>query len=284
MILIAIPMNVTLQNAPARASAGEASAKLIAAWKAVTLETIARQNAKWGYPPPDENTIALIQGQADEAAKHLDSLWRDNSHKSASELQELAQHLSPIGTGLDDAGMLARLVMCHPVYAICADPRLLTALVWWNWGMGRVGFQFLSDPATLPLDDYRDEARGLVELFGNATEGDPSRILTGDDLAFYNSLPDRFTVWRGCSGISAEAAGAGLCWTTRREIAVWFAHRSQNAPVLMRARIRKSEVLLASATEYEVVTAPKRLRTVPFLKGEPGAKPENMAWSAGDAA
>jgi len=89
--------------------------------------------------------------------------------------------------------------------------------------------------------------------------GDPRRILVGEDRNFYDSLPDRFTVYRGCAGVSLEHARAGICWTTKRDIAEWFADRSadRNArPVLISARVRKADVLLTKAAECEVVAIP----------------------------
>ncbi|HEX3651283.1 MAG TPA: hypothetical protein VHU18_00495 [Rhizomicrobium sp.] len=231
-----------------------------------------------------ENDSPHVKKAAEELALHLPLLWQDHWDKTATELEELADRLSPVATGLDDAGLLARLILWEPLW-LGVNVLLLAALVWRNWPFGKLGYQFMPNPLKLSLEEYRDEAWTLLNMLEEATGGDPMRLLTGDDLEFYKSLPKTLTVWRGSNGISPEQAGAGVCWTTRREIAVGFAHRSKhrdcpNSPVLMRARIRKSEIVLAKAYEYEVVVAPHDARVVPLLKREMVmVRPENMAWT-----
>jgi hypothetical protein len=122
----------------------------------------------------------------------------------------------------------------------------------------------LPDPKTTDPDVYDDEALDLMWLFDDATDCDPRRILTGNDLTFYDTLPQRFTIYRGCCGIPPERAAAGVCWTTRRDIAEWFALRSisDREPVVVAARISKKRVRLAKAVEFEVVTIPASFRQV----------------------
>lgn len=93
------------------------------------------------------------------------------------------------------------------------------------------------------------------------TSGDPRCILTGNDRAFYASLPEQFPVYRGCYGISGGTAAMGVCWTTKREIAEWFAHRAKRQglagePVLVTAQVRDRAVRIAKAFECEVVVSP----------------------------
>ena len=92
----------------------------------------------------------------------------------------------------------------------------------------------------------------------------PPRILTGDDREFFLSLPEHFTVYRGCAGISAERAAEGLCWTIKRENS--FANRSAwfngGAPVVVTAKIRKSQVYFAKALGFEIVAAPSHARPI----------------------
>jgi hypothetical protein len=126
---------------------------------------------------------------------------------------------------------------------------------------------------------YQGEVDDLIELFWQAHDGNPWRILTGEDAAFYRSLPDRFTVYRGAAGISPELAGVGVCWTTKREIAEWFADRSargQAEPVLVTARVRKENIVAAKASEQEVVCMPCRVRR---LKCRPVKQHPEMQWS-----
>jgi hypothetical protein len=272
----------------------EMSASLIEEWKRVSLKVLKYERETRGkmlaeanpseemrawLAEGDKGSLALIEKQAEEIAQHIHCLWRDNSDKSAAELEDMAANLSH-GSIHNTSGLIARLVLRD--YLAYADYRTLAALIWWNWHGGKVGFQFLPDPVTTWIDDYREEAWGLLELFDSATEGDPSRILTGDDLEFYQSLPDRLTIWRGCAGVSAEVAGEGLCWTTRRDIAVWFACRGaygERKPILVRARVHKSEIRLAKACEFEVVTVPRRCHAVRHSKWDVMDRPADMTWS-----
>jgi hypothetical protein len=46
-----------------------------------------------------------------------------------------------------------------------ADPLLVAATIWSNWHGGKVGFQFLPDPAQTDPWAYQDEVDELLELF-----------------------------------------------------------------------------------------------------------------------
>ena len=113
----------------------------------------------------------------------------------------------------------------------------------------------------------------MLDVFDQAADGDPRRILTGEDLAFFDSLPDRFTIYRGARGITPEKIAAGVCWTTKREVAEWFALRGDE-PVVMTARCRKAYVRLAKASEFEIVTVPERARVIACRPRQRGWRPE----------
>jgi hypothetical protein len=199
----------------------------------------------------------LLAEQAAKARPYMAYFLENNSDKTAEELEELASHLSPCGT-VHQAGLLVRIVRAN---LWDADPLLVAATIWYNWYGGKVGFQFLPDPAETDPDEYQGEVDDLIELFRQAHNGDPLKILTGEDADFYRSLPDRVTVYRGAAGISPELAGMGVCWTTQREIAEWFAQRSiwdGAEPVPVTARVRKESIVAAKASEYEVVCMPGR--------------------------
>jgi hypothetical protein len=120
---------------------------------------------------------------AQTAEAHLRHFLGGNSDKSPEELQEIAAALSPGGT--HDGGHLVKNVL-ENVWA--ADPLLLAATLYYNWPGGKVGFQFLPDPAMTDADEYRMEVESLVDLISGALDGDPRRILIGDDRAFFDSL------------------------------------------------------------------------------------------------
>jgi hypothetical protein len=216
---------------------------------------------------------------AERAEPYLPFLLRDNSDKSPAELEEIAAALSP--GGAHDGGLLVSLARDR----VCADPLLVAATLYHNWHGGKIGFQFLPDPAEHELDEYEGQVGDLVELFELALDGDPRRILTGEDRAFFESLPDRFTVYRGCAGVSPEHAGAGLCWTMRRDVAEWFANRFSRPevyPVLVTATFRRTDVLLAKASEYEIVTRPRRSRALKCRATSILRQPQNMTWGDSD--
>jgi hypothetical protein len=193
---------------------------------------------------------------------------RDNSSETAEGLETLAAGLSPSGTHA--GGLLIGLIR-STIWN--ADPLLLAAAIRYNWQGSKLHFQFLPDPAEVDLETYDAEAWSLLALFDDATQGNPGRILTGGDLDFFKALPERFTIYRGCAGISVAHAGSGVCWTTKRTLAEWFAARSARLlkadPILLTARVKKDDIRLARAEEFEVVTIPARFRILKYKIPKP---------------
>jgi hypothetical protein len=176
-------------------------------------------------------------------------------------LEDIASWLSP--GGVHNGGAFLNIIMNNGV-RIC--PRLKAAILYGNWDGGKTGFQFLPDPANTEVEEYALCADDLIEALGSGTGGDPRAVLTGVDREFYESLPDRLTIYRGCAGVSFEHAQAGVCWTTSRPVAEWFAWRATRrgtAPILLTARVRKKAILLALASEFEVVVRVSNAR--PFI-------------------
>ena len=60
---------------------------------------------------------------------------------------------------------------------------------------GKVGFQFLPNPAVDP-ENYEFEVEELEGIIDEGLQGDPLRVLTGDDRDFHLSLSESFTVYR----------------------------------------------------------------------------------------
>lgn len=194
---------------------------------------------------------------AKEVRPHLSAFLRNNRNLSAEELEDAAKKVSPpVGNG--NEAMLARLMMNN---VLCCDPLLLAATFRWNWHRDNyMGCPTLPDPREVDFDQYWDQTSSIIHLFDDATDMDPTRILTGRDLAFFERLPNRFTVYRGCAGISTEAAAAGICWTRRRDIAERFALNAAESgggePVLLSGKIWKYQARIAKALEHEIVTRP----------------------------
>lgn len=213
------------------------------AWIAHELKNHFDQRAP-GFGYTEEGFIEAMQ-----------PLLEDHSKTSADDLARLAEALVPGTT--DDWGMLIRLVRGH---LAGASPELLAAALLLAWQCGKGGHTFLPEPSSVPRDMYDCATDELLSWF-DCTQGNPRRLLTNvdaRDLDFFDSLPDYVTVYRGCFGITPKLAAAGVCWTTSRETAQWFAQRGRNvgAPVVVSARIRKHSIFAAFAAEHEVVCRP----------------------------
>lgn len=105
-----------------------------------------------------------------------------------------------------------------------------------------------------------DDTSGLwgeVEdfLFQCADEADFREFLTPEEHIWFEKLPDRFRVYRGCDA----SRSSGLSWTTSREVALGFArgHRGITFPnpVVLSGTVRKQNVLFATndREEFEVM-------------------------------
>lgn len=216
---------------------------------------------------------SILAQELRELTPLLPELINDHRHRSAAELEAIADRLSP--GSIHRAGRLGYLAW---KLLAGADPLLVAALIYRNWHGGKVGFQFLPDPAVTDFFEYEAEAADLCGLISQATDGAPSRLLVGDDLAFFESLPERLTVYRGASGVEPEVAAAGVCWSAKRNIADWFAARlSGPAPVVLSAVVSKSDIVLAKAVEFEVVVMPGRWRQLKAPMAR--SKPKTMVWT-----
>ena len=252
----------------------------LAEWMAIDLET-KRKSAEWmashGHSLPKrarQGDRAVTRMMAAQARPHLAAFARSNAHLSAEQLEELAADLSP--GGAHTGALLGQLVERDVIFA---DPLLVAAVFRYNWHGGKAGFQFLPDPAVTDPDDYDDAVWQLLNVFDLGTASDPRRILTGDDLAFFDSLPKRFMIYRGTHGLTSERASAGVCWTTRREVAEWFARRGAGAdPQVVAAWCRKTDVRLAKADECEIVTIPACARPIMCRSRSNSWRPE-MTWA-----
>ena len=108
----------------------------------------------------------------------------------------------------------------------------------------------------------------LSTLRRRRAELSPIALLKAADRDFYNALPDRVTIYRGCGRRRIRS----LPWTTDREQAAFFAKSlSSGTPsdlVIAEARIDKAEIFFVSTTrdESEVVVDPYRLGRVKVIE------------------
>lgn len=117
-------------------------------------------------------------------------------------------------------------------------------------------------------DDTWDLQDDLMEAIELHLETSPIDFLDQEAREFYSSLPDRITIYRGCSRSRIHA----VSWTTDLEVAKGFAkgHRGISVPdaVLMTAKIRKSDIItvIQDRDESEIIIDPCSLRYLRELK------------------
>ena len=133
-----------------------------------------------------------------------------------------------------------------------------------------------------------DHMGHLVEDFKILFENQgsvPYEKYTKDNKRFYDSLPEEFTIYRGCGADASD----GLSWTTDKKIAYKFARGHRYIPVkrprLLSATIRKSwhdivfvsndrkesEVVLNCSKDYDATVLELTKTDIEAELGEPNA-------------
>lgn len=97
-------------------------------------------------------------------------------------------------------------------------------------------------------------------------EGPVVEMMTADELAAYEALPENLTVYRGCGAVNIR----GASWSLSRDVAEKFPTLSryrQARPLLVTARVSRRRVLAVKLDrdELEVVTFAARRVTVEAL-------------------
>lgn len=180
-------------------AASHASYNELKAWAAYTAEDALTE---WAEEAGCDHPV-ISNRMVERARLHIRAFDRDNSGMTPEQLEEMAAALSP--GGVHTSGHLVQLIR-YKMFG--PDSFLVAATIWHNWHGGKVGFQFLPDPAQTERAEYYEHVADLGVL-EEGTNGDPRRILTGADRAFYDSLPERFTIYRGVCGISVDMAELG---------------------------------------------------------------------------
>lgn len=115
-------------------------------------------------------------------------------------------------------------------------------------------------------DDTWDQRAALYSALVRHAPAVPH--LKGNDLEFWNALPEVVTVYRGGDWLRRR----GMSWTTDKEVAEGFARGHRNIrpvwPVVLEARIKKRSVLtvFTDRSESEVLVRPRALQRMTWEK------------------
>lgn len=125
----------------------------------------------------------------------------------------------------------------------------------------------------LVRDVYQDSenveelaAQWLPLLASNRPER--AALMTAEELASFDALPNILTVWRGAA--DEDELAVGYSWSLSRKVANWFAWRTAekgHRPLLAEGAVRRSDALayLETRGEEEILVMPDKVTTVRVL-------------------
>jgi hypothetical protein len=98
----------------------------------------------------------------------------------------------------------------------------------------------------------------IIKWFKNASK---QSLMDADEFAYYDSLPDKFTVYRG---IGSESNKKGISYTLSLEKAEWFANRFQKKGYVLTGTAKKKDVLayFNRREEQEILIEPKKIASL----------------------
>lgn len=106
---------------------------------------------------------------------------------------------------------------------------------------------------SIEFPNHDNDVDSLIENFKKI---DKSKFMDKKSMAFYNSLPDKITIYRGIYSDEYESA---VSWTTEYETAKWFANRF-NEGFIVKGTTAKEHVFCCYASESEVVVDPEHIQ------------------------
>jgi hypothetical protein len=114
---------------------------------------------------------------------------------------------------------------------------------------------------------YYNRLRSILKTTGPIRE-----LMTPDENAAYDALPETVTVYRGCGRVNMM----GMSWSLDRETANSFPHKVEE-PLLVTATVPKSRVLAVKLDrgEHEVLTFSAKL-----VYQEPSMPPTSEWWES----
>lgn len=92
----------------------------------------------------------------------------------------------------------------------------------------------------------------------DAFTDEPENIMSEEELAFYDSIPDQVEIYRGCSYDEVEESGVpeGISWTLDYKVAEFFAYRyGDENGCIVKAIVPKTDIRYATddRSEKEVI-------------------------------
>lgn len=98
----------------------------------------------------------------------------------------------------------------------------------------------------------------IIKWFKNASK---QSLMYADEFAYYDSLPDEFTVYRG---IGSESNKKGISYTLSLEKAEWFANRFQKKGYVLTGTAKKKDVIayFNRREEQEILIEPKKIASL----------------------
>ena len=116
-----------------------------------------------------------------------------------------------------------------------------------------------------PNQDANVSLAEAVRFFKKARKED---MMTPDELAYYDNLPEEFTVYRG---VAKGRAHDGLSWTRNYDKAKWFSERWGQGGYIRKGIVHKSDVLayFNRRGEDELVISDKAISNQEIINNNP---------------
>jgi hypothetical protein len=132
---------------------------------------------------------------------------------------------------------------------------------WW-WPYPKLTYE---DWLTLVGDQWSRCDRGIGSYKLDPHRGPVRLMMTAEENAAYDALPEVVTIYRGCDAGSASLPG--ICWSLNKDVANRFPFltrfRAKN-PAILTASVQKHWILAVKLgrSEEEIITFPAEVKMV----------------------
>lgn len=159
--------------------------------------------------------------------------------------------------------IIDKQVDVYGVMRIVREPYWLTWLWLNNPYLDKSTFSELFGEAWVSVENSNGDAnvkqKTLITWFKYA---DKKHLMSEEELAIYENLPDTLTVYRGLSSLSSKT---GISYTTSLDVAKFFANRFKSdgfTQIILKAEIHKNDVLafFNGRNEEEIVVDYPRIK------------------------